>query len=75
MPDTYWLNRPVKLARSAGGVYAFGIPWNGVVRGDVNCFRSLLGEFGFETRPEPNNSSCLNGTKKCGCARLLKCVG
>lgn len=35
MSGTDWLNRPIKLARSAGGVYAFENPWDGVIRGDV----------------------------------------
>ncbi len=35
MQTTDWLNRPIELAQSAGGVYAFRSPWDGVVRGDV----------------------------------------
>jgi hypothetical protein len=35
MGHTDWLNRPIELARSAGGVYAFRSPWDGLVKGDV----------------------------------------
>lgn len=35
MQDFDWLDRPIELARSIGGVRALRNPWDGVVRGDV----------------------------------------
>ena len=35
MEDKNWLDRPVTLGRSAGGVLAFRSPWDGVLHGDV----------------------------------------
>lgn len=35
MDDVNWLDQPIQIATSVGGVRATGTPWDGVVRGDV----------------------------------------
>jgi len=35
MHDTDWKGRTIEMARSVGGVFACGSPWDGVVHGDV----------------------------------------